>query len=173
MSFVALPAFIAVALLIYAVVIYNRLVADRNRVSAAWSDIDVQLKRRHDLVPKLVDTVRAYAAYEQAALTHIAELRNRAVQISDIEERARTEGELGHDVRQLLALAESYPDLKASENFLDLQHKLAEVEDGIQFARRYYNGSVRNFNTRIESFPDLFIARTFAFKPAAFFEHDQ
>lgn len=158
------------ALFIWGIVIYNLFVRDRNRVLAAWSDIDVQLKRRHDLIPKLVEAVKQYAAYEQATLSTITELRVQAEQTSDVALLATTEARIGAGLHKLMALAEAYPDLKANTSFLDLQHQLTEVENHIQYARRYYNGAVRNLNTRIDSFPDTLIARAFRFRPADYFE---
>lgn len=161
---------IGIGLLVWAVAIYNLLVRDRARVLAAWSDIDVQLKRRHDLIPKLIDAVRQYAAYEQATLTTVTELRVEAERTQDVSRLAATEGQIGSGLRKLIALAEQYPDLKANQSFLDLQQQLSAVEDHIQYARRYYNGAVRNLNTRIESFPDTLLARVFRFLPATYFE---
>ena len=158
------------ALLIWAVVIYNLLVRDLHRVRAAWSDIEVQLKRRHDLIPKLVDAVKQYAAFEQATLSTLTELRSRAAGAAGAGTRAPLERELGTQIHRLVALAEAYPELKASDSFLDLQRNLTAVETDIQMARRYYNGTVRNYNVRIHSFPDLLIARLFRFRPAEFFE---
>lgn len=160
----------AAALAIWGVFLYNRLVRDRNRTSAAWSDIDVQLTRRHDLVPKLVEAVKAYARYEQATLTTVTELRSRSEAASRLPDKARLEDELEAGLHKLIALAESYPDLKASENFLELQRDLVEVEDHLQYARRFYNGAVRMFNTRIESFPDLLIARAVGFRQREFLD---
>lgn len=158
------------ALLAWTVFIYNRLVRDRNRVAAAWSDIDVQLKRRYDLIPKLVDAVRQYAAYEQATYSAITELRSQAQRADSVSDRARLESGLGVSLHRLVALAEQYPQLKANLGFLDLQSNLTEVEDHIQYARRYYNGSVRNLNTRIDTFPDMLVARPFGFRHAGYFE---
>jgi len=158
------------ALLLWAIFIFNRLVRDRNRVRAGWSDIDVQLKRRHDLVPRLVEAVKGYARFEQATLKALVELRSRSAAIEDVAAKGLVEGELGSGVRRLVLLAEAYPELKANRNFSQLQGQLVEVEDHIQYARRYYNGCVRNFNTRIESFPDLLLAKPFKFRRADFFE---
>ncbi len=163
-------AALLLALLIWAVVIYNLLVRDLHRVRAAWSDIEVQLKRRHDLIPKLVEAVKQYAAYEQATLSTLTGLRSRAAQAAEAGLRAPLEQQLGSAMHKLVALAEAYPDLRASESFLDLQRNLTGVETDIQMARRYYNGAVRNYNVRIHSFPDLLIARLFRFRPAEFFE---
>ncbi len=157
-------------LLIWAVLLYNKLISDKNHVLAAWSDIDVQLKRRHDLIPKLVQAVQVYTDYEQTALTHITHLRQTASATSETGKRERMESALSEQVRSLLLIAEAYPELKAGDQFLDLLAQLSDVENHIQYARRYYNGSVRNYNVRLESFPDLLIARSFHFTPARFFE---
>jgi LemA protein len=152
-----------------AVVLFNELVAARNQVRAAWSDIDVQLTRRHDLVPQLVTAVQGYADYERATLTTVTELRTRAVAAASLADKAEIEGELGKQIDRILALQERYPDLKASESFLALQRDLVEIEDHLQYARRFYNGAVRDLNTKIETFPTLIVARAMAFKPAEFF----
>ena len=167
MTLILIPLF---TLLVWAVYAYNRLIRDRNRVKTAWSDIDVQLRRRHDLVPNLVSTVKAYAAYEKSLLSTVTELRERARTTEEVSGKGELEGELARGVQRLIALAEAYPDLKANQSFLKLQSQLAEVEDHLQYARRYYNGAVRNINTRIESFPDLLIARLFRFRQAEFFQ---
>jgi LemA protein len=159
-------------LLIGGVTIYNLLIRDKNRVLAAWSDIDVQLKRRHDLLPKLVDAVKAYASYEQATMEDITRLRSDAEQIDTPVEKGRLETLVTGRVRELIAIAEAYPDLKANRQFVDLMKQLSDVENHIQLARRYYNGAVRNLNIRIDSFPDLLIARLFRFQPAEFFQLD-
>ena len=160
------------ALLVWGVVIYNRLVGDKNRVMSAWSDIDVQLKRRHDLIPKIVEAVKRYAAYESATLTEVIELRNRSRQSDSIAEVGGVESALAGKVRNLVALAEAYPDLKADDAFLTLQKDLTDVENTIQYARRYYNGAVRLLNTRIDSFPDNLVAGLFRFIKADYFELD-
>jgi LemA protein len=152
------------------VVLYNRLVQARNRVDTAWSDIDVQLQRRHDLVPQLVSAVDAYAKYERATIEAVAELRAEAMRQSSIDARGEAEEKLGAGVQKLIALAESYPDLKASENFLKLQHELVETEDYLQYARRYYNGSVREYNTMTQTVPSNFIAGMFGFDERSFFQ---
>ncbi len=153
-----------------AVILYNRLVRDRNRVDAAWSDIDVQLQRRHDLVPQLVEAVRQYAAYERATLEAVTELRNAAERAASPAQRGEIEEQLASKLSRLLALAESYPDLKASANFLGLQAELVETENYLQFARRFYNGAVRALNTRIESVPHNLIATAFGFRQREFFQ---
>ena len=161
----------AVALIVVAavIVLFNGLVAARNQVRSAWSDIDVQLTRRHDLVPQLVAAVQGYASYERATLTTVTELRTRAIAAASLTDKAQLEGELAQQVQRILALQERYPDLKASDNFLALQRDLVGVEDHLQFARRFYNGAVRDLNTKIETFPALIVARALAFKPAEFF----
>ncbi|MEM7563929.1 MAG: LemA family protein [Pseudomonadota bacterium] len=160
-----------VALLVYGVIIYNRLVVDRQRCLAGWSDIEVQLKRRHDLIPKLVEAVRQYAAYEQATLDRVTELRSQASQMSSAGAQGQLEAHISQSLISIVALQEAYPDLKADQNFLQLQGDISLVESDIQSARRYYNGAVRNLNSRIESFPDLILARWFRFLPAEYFEH--
>ena len=161
--------FVAVAAI---VVVFNDLVAARNQVRAAWSDIDVQLTRRHDLVPQLVAAVQGYAQYERATLTTVAELRTRAIAAASLADKAEIEGELGRQISRILALQERYPELKASANFLQLQTDLVAIEDHLQYARRFYNGAVRDLNNRIETFPSLLIARSANFKPAEFFRQD-
>ena len=159
-----------VVIIVWVSVIYNRLVRDRQRVLTAWSDIDVQLKRRYDLIPKLVAAVEQYASYERSTLETLIALRSRTGQVSDVGERGAIESQIGGGLRSLMALVEAYPELKADQSFLQLQSELTEVENHIQYARRFYNGSVRNLNTRIDSFPDLLLARVFKFIPKPFFE---
>ena len=162
-----------VAVIAWLVIIYNLFVRDKNRVLAAWSDIDVQLKRRHDLIPKLIDAVKQYADYESSTLSAITILRSESADASGIEQKGKIESQLSTKLHQLIALAEDYPDLKANQSFLDLQKNLTDVENHIQYARRYYNGAVRNLNIRVDSFPDLLIARFFRFIPAEFFDFDE
>ncbi len=152
--------------------IYNRLVKDRNQVSNAWSDIDVQLKRRHDLVPQLVTVVKTYADYEKATMTAVTELRARSEAASHLPEKAALEDEMQVSLHRLIVVAEDYPDLKADRNFRQLQTKLTEVEDHLQYARRFYNGAVRILNTRVDSFPHMLVARPLGFQPAEFFAVD-
>jgi LemA protein len=161
---------VLVLLAVVVAVLYNRLVRDRNRVDGAWSDIDVQLQRRHDLIPQLVKAVDRYAKYERATIEAVTALRAEAMQTTDVETLGRAEEELSSGVKRLLALAEQYPDLKASENFLKLQRELVETEDYLQFARRYYNGSVREFNTQIETVPSNIVAGWFGFNARSFFQ---
>ncbi|MDH3608005.1 MAG: LemA family protein, partial [Gammaproteobacteria bacterium] len=158
--------------LVWGVLIYNKLVHDRNTSLAAWSDIDVQLKRRHDLIPKLIDAVKQYASYESSLLESVTSLRSQAKAIEKISERENVERELQTQVHKLIAVAEDYPELKANQNFLELQKDISNVENDIQYARRYYNGAVRNINTRIDSFPDLVIARFLNYKYHEYFQLD-
>jgi LemA protein len=166
---------IVAALFVWAVLVFNFLVRDRNRVAQAWSDVDVQLTRRHELVPRLVEIVKGYASYERALLTSLAELRTSKTTAAGASPSSRSEVEraVSTGVQKLMALVENYPDLKANQNFLDLSAKLVDTENQIQFARRYYNGAVNLFNNRIQRFPDLIIARLFAFEPAEFFDLEE
>ena len=154
--------------------LFNRLVGLRNRAAAAWSDIDVQLKRRHDLVANLVETVKAYVAHEAGTLQQVTDARTRAESATGGGPRAAGQAEnvLSGQLRTIFALAENYPDLKASQNFQDLHRSLEALEDAIQNARRYYNAVVRDFNTRIQSIPDLLVARPFGFTEREYFELD-
>ena len=161
---------IAALLAVVVVVLYNRLIRSRNRVSTAWSDIDVQLQRRHDLVPRLVAAVDQYAKYERATLQAVTELRSEAMRVADVEARGQAEEKLSAGIERIIALAESYPDLKANENFLSLQNELVETENYLQFARRYYNGSVRDYNTMTETVPANIVAGWFRFRPREFFQ---
>ena len=160
---------ILAALLVWAAVAFNLLIRDRNRVAQAWSDVDVQLLRRHDLIPRLVEMVKGYAGYERAVLSNIAELRGQSASASPAA-RGEAEKTVASGVTKLVALAEAYPDLKASDNFRDLHNKLVDTENQIQYARRYYNGAVNLLNNRIQRFPDLLIANTFGFRLAEFFD---
>jgi LemA protein len=168
-----LPYLLLGGLGLYAVYIYNLLVRDRQRTLAGWSDIEVQLKRRHDLVPKLVEAVRRYADYEQATLDRVTALRAAAETLQAAPEQGRAEQNLSTGLVSIFALQEAYPELKADQGFLQLQTEISAVEADIQFARRYYNGAVRNLNTRIESFPDLLLARILGYRPAQYFEFDE
>ena len=162
--------FMLAALIIWVIVIYNRLVRDKNRVLAAWSDIEVQLKRRYELIPKLVEVVKGYSRYEQTLFSDLTQLRSDCQQASQPSEKGKVESQLGSKLGSLVAIAEDYPDLKTSEQYLSLQQNLSLVENDIQLARRYYNGSVRNLNVRINSFPDLLIGQRLGFEQAEFFE---
>ncbi|HEX9185630.1 MAG TPA: LemA family protein [Vicinamibacteria bacterium] len=153
-----------------AIAAYNKLVSLGQRSEAAWSDVDVQLKRRSDLVPNLVETVKGYAAHERGALEAVVRARGAAQAAGSADARARAENQLSEALRLLFALAESYPDLKASANFQSLQGSLGEIEDGIQNARRYYNAVVRDLNTAVDSFPSNLVAGFFRFAKRGYFE---
>lgn len=156
----------------WAVALYNGLVRKRNLVEEAWSGIDVQLKRRTDLIPNLVATVKGYAAHEQATFEEVVRLRGQAVNTQGVGETAQAQGLLGAALGKLVALAENYPELKANTTFLELQRSLQNIEEQIQLARRYYNGAVRDLNIAVESFPSNLIAVRFGFAKAEFFELD-
>jgi LemA protein len=165
------PLLIVLAVLILVgVFLFNRLVRLRNQVEAAWADIDVQLTRRHDLVPQLVTAVRAYAGHERATLEAVTELRARALVTASPARLGQVESALEEALSRIFALRETYPDLKANENFLSLQRDLVEVEEHLQYARRFYNGAVRDHNTAIQRVPDVIVARAFGFKEAEFFQ---
>jgi LemA protein len=154
------------------IAIYNGLVGLRVRADNAWSDIDVQLKRRHDLIPNLVETVKGYAAHEKGTFENVAKFRSQAMQASGPAERAAAEGQLTMALKSLFAVAEQYPQLRASEQFQSLQGSLNEVENSLQESRRYYNAVVRDLNTKIATFPSNIIAGMFSFQPRQFFEVD-
>ncbi len=163
--------------IIWLIRIYNHLVNLKNQVDAAWSDISVQLKRRHDLIPKLVDMVKQYARYEQNLLKRITTLRSEGKKLEqlhrpDLDKSSEIEFHITKQLGRLIIIAEDYPDLKASQHFIALQKELSAIENTIQHARRFYNGAVRLLNTRIESFPDIFIAHIFNFQPRQYFQLD-
>lgn len=164
--------FLLAALGLWAWTTFNRLVRARNLVRASWSDIDVQLQRRHDLIPRLVEAVKAYASYERATLEAVTTLRARSLHTQRLSEKAAIEDQIEAATHRLIALAESYPDLKADRNFLELQTELADTEDQLQYARRFYNGAVRDYNTGLESFPDLLLVRPLNFRAQEFFSAD-
>jgi LemA protein len=154
----------------YVVSIYNKLIRRRNLVEEGWSGIDVQLKRRANLIPNLVETVKGYASHEGEVFEQVAALRSRSMDAGSVKEQGQAEGLLGAALGRLMAVAEDYPDLQADENFRDLQDQLASLENEIQMARRYYNGTVRELNVLIESFPSNLIANKFKFITAEYFE---
>jgi len=160
----------ASGIIIWAVIIYNLFIQDRNLIKEAWSGIDVQLKRRHNLIPNLVASVKGYSIHEKTLFEDITKKRSEATKLDNIKDRAPAESDLSGMLKNLFIVAENYPDLKASENFLDLQNQLVEIEDQLQYARRYYNGAVRNYNIRVESFPSNIIAGILDFKQDNFFE---
>lgn len=163
---------ILVLILFYFVSIYNRLVKFRTMVSEGWSGIDVQLKKRHDLIPNLLEAVKGYMGYEQETLKQVIEARNTAVNAKGIADQSQAENQLQGALGKIFALAEQYPDLKASNNFIQLQDTLKEVEGNIEQSRRYYNGTVRELNTLVDSFPSNLVANQFQFAKAEFFELD-
>ncbi len=152
------------------IAIYNSLVRRRNLVREGWSGIDVQLKRRADLIPNLIETVKGYMRHESDLLQRVTALRTESLNARSMAEKARAEGSLSRSLANVLAVAEGYPQLKASGNFRDLQAQLAAVEEDLQLARRYYNGAVRDLNIRVESFPGNLVASFFGFRQAEFFE---
>ena len=161
---------IAVVVVIFLVVAYNSLVALKNRVEEAWSDITVQLKRRADLIPNLVNSVKGYAAHESGVFERVTEARSAVMDAKGVAETAEAENMLEGALKSLFAVAEAYPDLKANQNFLQLQNELVDTEDKIQASRRFYNGGVRDLNTKIETFPVNLVAGPFGFKQREFFE---
>lgn len=163
---------VPVLLVLWLVATYNGMVRGARKIDEAWSGVDVQLRRRHDLVPNLLSTVQAYAAHESSLLTAVAAERGAAQQATGPAEATPAEASLTVGVRSLLALAEAYPNLKASENFVELQEELTEVEDQINASRNIFNGNVRSFNTKIQSFPAVLVAKSFGFAPHAMFTAD-
>ncbi len=156
----------------FVVMLYNQLVKLRNASESAWSDVDVQLKRRYELIPNLVETVKGYATHEKSAFDAVTKARSQAMQASTPEAKSAAEGGLSTTLKSLFAIAEAYPELKASENFKALQGELANLEDAIQNARRYYNALVRDLNTRCEAFPSNLVANSFGFSKKEYFELD-
>lgn len=164
-----ISAAVAVAVL-WVIIIFNRLVTLKNRAKEAWADINVQLKRRYDLIPNLVETVKGYAAYERELFEKVTQARANAMSAQGAKEKARAENMLSDTLKSLFAVAENYPDLKASINFLELQRELTDTEDKIQAARRFYNTNVRDLNIKIESFPANMLAGSFRFKQMDLFQ---
>lgn len=160
-------------IILWAIFTYNRLISFRNRAQEAWSDIDVQLKRRYDLIPNLVETVKGYATHERELFEKVTEARTRAMGAKTIKDHSEAENMLSSTLKTLFAVAENYPQLRASENFLELQRELRDTEDKVQAARRFYNGNVRDLNIKIERFPERIIASMFAFKKKEFFELEE
>ncbi len=170
MPLILISSSIIVFLATWVMVIYNSFVKEKNLIKEAWSGIDVQLKRRYNLIPNLVETVKGYSKHEKELFENITSLRSKTIKLDNISEKAKTESELSGMLKKLFAVAEGYPDLKASQNFLDLQKQLSEIEEQIQYARRYYNGTVRNYNISVESIPSNIIAAIFGFKQETFFK---
>jgi len=164
---------IAIVVVLWVILTYNRLITLRNRSREAWSDIDVQLKRRYNLIPNLVETVKGYASHERELFERVTKARSQAMGAQTIKEKGEAENFLSSTLKSLFAVAENYPDLKASTNFLELQRELRDTEDKIQAARRFYNTNVRDINIKIESFPANIVARLFNFKLMEFFEIEE
>ncbi len=157
-------------LIILGIILYNNLVRMKIRVDEAWADIEVQLKRRYDLVPNLVETVKGYMQHEKEVFEKVTEARTRAMEAKNLQEKAESENQFSQSLKSLFAVAENYPQLKANENFLELQKELVDTEDKIQAARRFYNGSVRDYNIAIDTFPSMIFARLFKFTKREMFE---
>ncbi|MCD6270309.1 LemA family protein [bacterium] len=164
---------IVVLIVLWFIIDYNGLVKLKNRSKEAWSDIDVQLKRRYNLIPNLIETVKGYAAHEKEVFEKVTQARSMAMSAKNMEERANAENMLTNTLKSLFAVSENYPDLKASQNFLELQNELRDTEDKIQAARRFYNANVRDLNIKIEAFPSNIVARMFNFKKMELFELEE
>lgn len=165
---------ILIVLVAVLVGLYNSLIKSRNRVNEAWSDIEVQLKRRYDLIPNLVETVKGYARQESSVLENVTKMRNMAMNAGgDMKERLKDENMLSGALKSLFAVAENYPDLKSNQNFMQMQRDLTDTEDKIQAARRFYNGTVRDFNTKLQVFPTNLFASMFGFSAREFFDIDE
>ncbi len=165
--------YIIIAILVILVIIYNSLIRSRNRVDEAWSDIEVQLKRRYDLIPNLVEAVKGYTKQESSVLQNVTEARTKAMGAQSLDEKLKDENMLSGALKSLFAVAESYPDLKSNQNFMQLQTDLTDTEDKIQAARRFYNGTVRDFNTKLQVFPTNLFASMLGFKVRQFFDIDE
>src|SRR4051812_1223237 len=161
---------IVVAVVLYGVVTYNGLVSLRQRVTQAFADIDVQLKQRHDLIPNLVETVKGYAGHERGTLEAVVKARQMAVAAPDIQQKVAAENMLSGALRQLFALSEAYPDLKANQNFMQLQSEITDIENKLAASRRFFNNAVQEYNTGIQQFPAALIAGPFGFHPQTFFD---
>ena len=161
------------ALVLYAVFLYNRFVTLGKRAEEAWADIDVQLKRRYDLIPNLVETVKGYAAHERKTLEQVTEMRTRAMNATAPHERAEAENMLAGALKSLFAVSENYPNLKANENFVELQRELSDTENKLQAARRFYNGTVRDLAVALEAFPSNIVGSAFGFSGREYFELDE
>lgn len=165
--------YIILAIAVIAVVLYNGLVRSRNQVDEAWSDIEVQLKRRYDLIPNLVNTVKGYAAHESGVFEKVTQARAAAMGAGTMQEKLKDENMLSGALKSLFAVAENYPELKANQNFMQLQTDLTDTEDKIQASRRFYNGNVRDYNTKIQQFPGNIFASLFGFGKREFFDIDE
>ena len=170
MSLLYILIAVLVVLLVYAIFVYNRFVSLVKRAEEAWADIDVQLKRRYDLIPNLVETIKGYAAHEQKTLADVTEMRTRAMNATAPHEKAEAENMLSGALKTLFAVSENYPDLKANQNFLELQRELTDTEDKIQAARRFYNGNVRDLGIALQTFPSNIVAGGFGCAERDYFE---
>lgn len=164
---------VIVVVLIWVASLYNRFVKNSNLVKEAWSGVDVQLKRRYDLIPNLVETVKGYSEHEKGLFEEIANLRSRSMNAGTLKEKGEAETALSGTLKTLFAVAEAYPELKANQNFMELQKALHETEEQVQLARRYYNGTVRNYNILVEAFPSNLIASMFKYEKAEYFEVEE
>lgn len=173
MEILGIVLIVVALLIVWLIAVYNDLIKSRNRVDEAWSDIDVQLKRRYDLIPNLVETVKGYAGHENQVFTKVTEARSQAMQAKSIDEKGKAENMLSQTLKSLFAVAEAYPELKASTNFLQLQDELSDTENKIQASRRFYNGNVRDFNTKIQVFPNTLVAGLLGFKKYEFFQAEE
>lgn len=164
---------IVAVIVVFAIAIYNSLVKSKVRVEEAWSDITVQLKRRYDLIPNLINTVKGYAKHEQTVFQNVTEARSNAMKAEGVKEQAQAENAFADTLKSLFAVSEAYPDLKADQNFKALQDELVDTEDKIQAARRFYNGSARDLNIKIKTFPNILFAGPLGFKESEFFEVEE
>lgn len=167
---------IAIITVLYLIFTYNRFITLKNRVNEAWSDIDVQLKRRHDMIPNLVETVKAYASHEKQVFQKVTEARSKAMQAEkegDVDEMQEAENQLSNALKKLFAVSENYPDLKASENFLELQREISDTENKIQAARRFYNRNVKSLNIKTQKFPSNIVASMFNIEGRKYFKADE
>ena len=170
LAYIWIPIVVVVVIAFWLILTYNGLIRIRNRVKEAWSDIEVQLKRRYDLIPNLVNTIKGYTKHEEGVFTKVTEARAAAMSAKTPGEHAKSENMLTETLKSLFAVTENYPELKASKNFLQLQNELTDTENKIQASRRFYNGNVRDFNTKVQVFPTNIIANMLGFKQAEFFD---
>jgi len=173
MSILYIILFVVLVLVLWLIGAFNALVKIKNRAKEAWADIDVQLKRRYNLIPNLMETVKGYASHEKEVFEKVTQARAQAMSAQNVEEKAKAENMLSNTLKSLFAVSENYPDLKASQNFLELQRELRDTEDKIQAARRFYNSNVRDLNIKRESFPSSIVAQMFNFKKMDLFELEE
>lgn len=171
--YIYLLIFLIILFLVLIIFIYNSLVSARALVQEAWSGVDVQLKRRYDLIPQLIESVKTNISLEQNTFTKIAEIRSKSMHTSDLYEKSSLEKEISEKIKDISVIIENYPELKTSETIKKLMNQLFEIENEIQLSRRYYNGTVRDYNTKLQSFPNLLFANVFGHKSAQFFEADE